>query len=88
MSWTQLDANQVIKTVYDTPTDSLKTINLSSLVPLSYDYLSLTYVAAGVAAGEIETVSYYQGGGTGTLIATLTLGYNAVSGKLETIART
>jgi hypothetical protein len=42
-----------------------------------YDFIGLTYVAAGNGIGEIETVSYKQGGAGGTLVATLTLAYNA-----------
>lgn len=56
---------------------------LSGLIPGSYDEVSLTYVAAGNGAGEIETTTYKLGGVT---IATLTLSYNA-SNKLSGVVR-
>jgi len=42
-----------------------------------FDYIALTYVAAGNGAGEIETVVYKDGGAGGSIVATLTLAYNA-----------
>lgn len=42
-----------------------------------YDYIALTYVAAGNGVGEIETVIYKTGGSGGSTVATLTLAYNA-----------
>ena len=48
------------------------------LVPDSYDYIALTYVATGNGEGEPETVEYYTGGAGGTLVATLTLTYNSI----------
>ena len=42
-----------------------------------YDYIALTYVAAGNGAGEIETVVYKTGGSGGTTLGTLTLTYDA-----------
>ena len=52
-----------------------------------YDYLTITYVASGNGAGEIETVQYYQGGSGGTIVAQLTLAYDA-SNRLQTVTRT
>ena len=49
----------------------------------SYDSITLTYVASGNGAGEIETVVYSL---DGTTVATLTLSYNA-SNKLESITK-
>ena len=43
----------------------------------AYDYIALTYVASGNGAGEIETVTYKTGGSGGTVVATLTLAYDA-----------
>ena len=43
----------------------------------AYDYIALTYVAAGNGAGEIETVVYKTGGSGGSTVATLTLTYDA-----------
>ena len=51
-----------------------------------YDYISLTYIAAGQGAGEIETVLYYTGGAGGTLVATLTLAYNAAN-EIESVTK-
>lgn len=42
-----------------------------------YDYIALTYVAAGNGVGEIETAIFKIGGNLGTTIATLTLTYNS-----------
>jgi hypothetical protein len=52
-----------------------------------YDYLTITYVASGNGAGEIETVSYKQGGASGATVAQLTLAYDA-SNRLQTVTRT
>ena len=51
--------------------------SIAGLIPSSYDYIALTYVAAGNGAGEIETVTYKTGGSGGTTIITLTLTYDA-----------
>lgn len=56
------------------------------LVPETYDTISLTYVTAGNGIGEIDTVSYFQGGVLGTLVATLTLSYDA-SNNLTLVTR-
>ena len=52
-----------------------------------FDYIALTYVAAGNGAGEIETVTYKSGGSGGTTVATLTLAYDA-SNRISTITKT
>jgi hypothetical protein len=57
-----------------------------NLVPELFDYIALTYVAAGNGAGEIETVTYRTGGAAGTIVATLTLAYDA-SSRLSTVTR-
>ena len=57
-----------------------------SLVPFGFDYIGLTYVAAGDGAGEIETVIYKTGGSGGTTLATLTLGYDG-SNRLDEVTR-
>lgn len=84
---TKLDANQVIKNVYDSDKDALNVYSLGTLVPESYDYLTLTYVAAGNGAGEVETVTYKSGGSGGTTVATLTLTYDA-SNRVSSVTRT
>jgi len=58
----------------------------TGLVPLAYDYVANTYVAAGNGAGEVETVVYKTGGAGGTTVATLTLTYDA-NDKLLTVTR-
>lgn len=86
MSQSKLDANQVIKSSYDDAAGGLKTINIASLVSDPYDYISLTYVAAGNGAGEIETVTYKSGGSGGTTVAVLTLAYGS-NNKISSITR-
>lgn len=66
--------------------NSLNARLAGNLVPETFDYLSLTYVAAGNGAGEIETVVYRTGGAAGTIVATLTLGYDA-SNRLTSVTR-
>jgi hypothetical protein len=52
----------------------------------AHDYIALTYVTSGNGIGEIETVTYYTGGSGGTLVATLTLAYDA-SDKLSSVTQ-
>ena len=52
-----------------------------------YDYIALTYVAAGNGVGEIQTVTYKTGGSGGITVGALTLGYDA-SNRLSTVTRT
>lgn len=54
-----------------------KVIRSNVLIPADYDYIALTYVAAGNGAGEIQTATYKTGGSGGTTVGTLTLAYNA-----------
>jgi len=85
----QLDANQVIRKSATSLTDgqvAQKTVNLASLVTEPYDFIQLTYVSAGNGIGEVETVTYRQGGSGGTIVATLTLTYDG-SDNLDTITR-
>ena len=51
-----------------------------------YDYIALTYVAAGNGVGEIETVTYKDGGAGGTTKAVLTLAYDA-SNNLTSVTK-
>ena len=48
----------------------------------THDYISNTYDGSG----NLTSVEYYRGGGSGKLVATLTLTYNA-SNSLLTVAR-
>lgn len=59
---------------------------INQLVPKSFDYIVPTYVAAGNGQGEIETVTYKEGGAAGTTIATLTLTYDA-SNNISSVTR-
>ncbi len=71
---------------------STDTVNVSNstvfvaneLIPLSYDYISITYVGLTT---DIDTVTFYQGGEFGTPIATLTLAYDG-SNRLISVTRT
>ena len=67
--------------------EALPVIQNNNLIPSAYDYIALTYVAAGNGAGEISTITYKTGGSTGTTVATLTLTYNA-DDKIETVTKT
>lgn len=85
----QLDANQVIRSTATRTQDgqlAQKTVSLASLVTEPYDFIALTYVTAGNGIGEIETVTYRQGGAAGTIVATLTLAYDA-SDNLISVTR-
>ena len=65
---------------------NMATIDFAKLVPAIYDYIALTYVAAGNGAGEAETVTYKTGGSGGTTQATLTLTYDA-SDNVATVTK-
>ena len=60
---------------------------VGALVPASYNYIALTYVAAGNGLGEVETAIYKTGGSGGTTVATLTLTYDS-SNRVATVTRT
>jgi hypothetical protein len=64
----------------------LDVVVLNSLIPESYDSISMSYWASGNGAGQIETVQYYVGGLSGTLVATLTLNYNS-SAQISSVVR-
>jgi hypothetical protein len=60
--------------------------DIAGLYIPQHDYISLTYVAAGNGVGEIETITYKQGGASGATVAVMTLGYDS-NNKLETITK-
>jgi hypothetical protein len=62
-------------------------VNASGFEITGYDYILLTYVAAGNGAGEIETAVFRTGGAAGTIIATLTIVYDA-SNRISTVTKT
>lgn len=72
-------------TELDAGTYSLSQITDGLSIP-KYDYIALTYVASGNGTGEIQTVTYKQGGASGQTVATLTLGYDA-SNRLNSVTR-
>lgn len=66
--------------------DALNARLAGNLVPETFDFIALTYVAAGNGAGEIETVTYRTGGAAGSIVATLTLAYDA-SDRISSVTR-
>jgi len=62
---------------------SMKLKTASSLVSEPHDYIALTYV--GITT-DIATATYKLGGAAGTLVATLTLGYDG-SNRLTSVTR-
>lgn len=79
-------SGQSTTTNLDVGTYSLKQVTEGLSIP-KYDYIALTYVAAGNGTGEIETVTYKSGGASGVTVATLTLGYDS-SDRLNAVTRT
>ena len=53
----------------------------------NFDYIGLTYVAAGQGVGKIEVVTYKSGGVSGTTLVILTLAYNA-NNKISSVTKT
>jgi hypothetical protein len=60
--------------------------DIAGLYIPSHDYVALTYVAQGNGAGEIETITYKEGGVSGATVAVLTLAYDSNS-KLSSITK-
>jgi len=60
--------------------------DIAGLYIPQHDYVTMTYVASGNGVGEIETITYKQGGASGTTVAVMTLGYNA-DNKLVTVTK-
>ena len=58
----------------------------SGLIIQSFDYIELTYVAAGNGVGEIETATYKNGGASGKTVGTLTLSYDS-NNNLSTVTK-
>lgn len=63
-----------------------KVIRSNVLIPADYDYVALTYVAAGNGAGKVETATFKTGGAGGDTVGTLTLTYDA-NHRVETVER-
>lgn len=62
----------------------VKTSVLGSIAPAGWDYIALTYVASGNGAGEVETVTYKQGGSGGTTLRVVNLTYDS-SNRILTV---
>jgi len=60
--------------------------DIAGLYIPQHDYVSLTYVAAGNGVGEIETITYKQGGASGNTVAVVTLTYDA-NNKVATLTK-
>tara|TARA_B100000902_G_scaffold394828_1_gene452006 strand:+ start:240 stop:443 length:204 start_codon:yes stop_codon:yes gene_type:complete len=60
--------------------------NTAGLFVPEHDYVSMTYVASGNGAGEVETITYKRGGASGTVVAVLTLAYNS-DNKMTSITK-
>ncbi len=69
----------------DTQTTLLQ--GIAGFTVSGYDYIALTYVAAGNGVGEVQTATFKTGGSGGTTIATLTLAYNA-SNEISSVTKT
>ena len=69
------------------PDNPLPIAKFNSLVPEMFDYVAMTYVAAGNGAGEIETATYKTGGAAGATVAVLTMTYNA-SNQITSVTKT
>lgn len=77
MVTTELDNAQILPNVYNPENFSLNVSQIAAgLVPGAYDSIALTYYTSGNGIGQIETVTYYLGGLSGTVVRTLTLSYN------------
>lgn len=81
----QSTANASLSSIESDLTD-LNARLAGNLVPETFDHITISYVAAGNGIGEIETVEYRTGGGAGTLVATLTLAYDA-NDRLSSVTR-
>lgn len=76
--------NSIISEIQDVEAEIAKMVGFEIG---EYNYIALTYVAAGNGAGEIETVVYKTGGAGGTTVATLTLAYDA-SNRISSVTKT
>lgn len=69
---------------------TLATLNAksgSAMVNSAFDYQLISYVTVGNGIGEIESVVYKSGGAAGTVVATVSMTYDA-SNKLSTVTKT
>lgn len=83
----KLDSSQILPSSYSEADAALRVRGISGvLVTEPYDHLDIAYVAAGNGLGEVASVTYKTGGAAGTVVATLTLGYDA-SNKLISVTK-
>ena len=59
---------------------AVRTFSINKLVPEEFDAMSLGYTS-----GDLTSVTYYIGGTSGTVVATLTLSYSG--GELNSITK-
>ena len=78
---------EVLRIIAVNSDGQLESLGINSLITAAFDYIALTYVAAGNGEGEVETAIYKTGGSGGTTVATLTLAYNA-SNEISNITKT
>jgi len=84
---TEFNLPTVEALVYNSSTGGMdRMVQSIDLVPTAFDYIALTYVAAGNGVGEVETAIFKTGGSGGTTVATLTLTYNA-SNEVATVTK-
>lgn len=67
---TDLDGNQVLKESFNETDNALRTYNLGTLVPESFDFVGATYPDT-----VTEVFTYRTGGASGTVVAIVTLVY-------------
>lgn len=60
--------------------------DIAGLYIPSHDYVALTYVSSGNGAGEIQTITYKEGGASGPTVAVLTLAYDS-NNKLTSVTK-
>lgn len=75
--FSKLDANQILKAMYDDDKGELKSVSSSSLVPSDYDEVDLGYTGS-----DLTTVTYKK---SGSAVATLTLSYSG--GNLTNVVK-
>lgn len=70
-----------------TDEDGDQVSSFGGAITKSYDYIGVSYVAAGNGVGEVETLVFKTGGAGGTTVGTVTLTYDG-SGRVSTWSKT
>jgi hypothetical protein len=81
---TTLDSIDTSTNNIETDTLAMKLKTAAGLISEKHDYISMTYVGATT---DTATVVYKLGGVAGTVVATLTLGYDG-SNRLTSVTKT